>query len=512
MKCRILYELFPPEIKQEFIKASSLKAFEKGKPYSLLLQHFTTKLLPILLKKLEALEKGAPAFPVYLYAKRYLEEIKILFTLNVEAWETFSKESGEDKKKEIYTLLDALEKRIDQFKEKAFEMVCLQFPRNYKMALEKVFTEFDRILLNPSVQLERYSEEQREVYFKNLRLSKGWIQEIGDLVVKNRAQWLTWLLGKGRSLNLSFPQRFPHSILYTFEGNIYIVLETPEHFLGIGEGKIVCRMIHLDRGDIKALVKPRIIFGLKPETEETTKKRRAAFEWAWRESNFLMRLQGQEGVIQVYERLVFEFNGIKHLFLVEEKYEDLSLQGFLLTEKLSLAMKITITRRMLKGLIHIHEKKIIHRDIKGGNVLLDLAKEDAVHCDFNLACFFGEMPFVTTAAFSPVGIAPEYAAATLTKKDEELAKATTPKIDVWGLGIILYQLFFNAIPVALESKSMDAVLKEISGLPADWIPKEFSDLPFAPLIKRMLSVDPNERPTAKEALDQFEQLARELGS
>ena len=391
-------------------------------------------------------------------------------------------------------------------------MVCLQFPRNYKMALDKVFAEFDRILLNPSVQLELYSEEQREAYFKNLRLSKGWIQEIGDLVVKNRAQWLTWILDKGRSLNLSFPQRFPHSILYTFEGNIYIVLETPEHFLGLGEGKIVCRLIHLDRGDIKALVKPRIIFSLKPDTEEVIKRRKAAFEWAWRESNFLMRLQGEEGVIQVYERLVFEFNGLKHLFLVEEKYEDLSLQGFLLTEKLSLAMKIAITRRMLKGLVHIHEKKIIHRDIKAGNVLLDLSKEEAVHCDFNLACFFSEMPFVTTAAFSPVGIAPEYAAATLTKKDEDIANATTPKIHIWGLGIILFQLFFNVVPGSHESKGMEETLKQTAELKPDWFPKELSDLPFAPLIKRMLTVDPHERPTAKEALDHFEQLAKELGS
>ena len=63
MEPRILYELFPPEIKKEFIQASARRAYEKGKPYTLLLQHFANKLLPILFKKIDALEKGAPPSP-----------------------------------------------------------------------------------------------------------------------------------------------------------------------------------------------------------------------------------------------------------------------------------------------------------------------------------------------------------------------------------------------------------------------------------------------------------------
>ncbi len=505
MEPRILEELLPPEIKKELIQIAAALAFKKGKEYPLLLRHFATKLFPHLLKKIQALEKGAPAFPAYLQAKRYLLEIKIWFNLNLEAWESFHRTSGEDKRQEVFSALGAQQVRIERFRDKALKMAIGQFPSQYQ--IPQIFEELDRILLNPKLKLERFSEKQREDFRRNLEGSKEWIRQIAALIQDHRHQWLERILDTGRSLSLSYPQQFPHSILYTSENRIYIVLETAEHFLGIGEGKIVTRILDLDNAAIKALVKPRTIFMQEAGPEEAQKKRKGAFESAYRESSFLMQLKGQEGILQVYERLIFELNGNKHLYLIEERYEDLSLQGHLYKE-LPIEVKIAIARHLLKGLIHIHEKKIIHRDLKPGNVLLDLSKNNAVIGDFNFACHFGERPYVTISAFTPVSCSPEYAKAVLTKKGEEVEKVTTPLVDVWSLGMIFYCLFFDVAPPISPKGTAEQILEQIVQMPKEWFPEFLMELPFAPLIKRMLSVDPHERPTAKEALIQFEQLLR----
>ena len=444
-----------------------------------------------MLRKIQALEKGAPAFPAYMQAKRTLLEIKIWFNFNLEAWENFHQTSAEDKRQEVFSALKQQEARIELYRHKALTMASGRFPSKYQ--LSKIFEELDQIMLNPKLLLERFTEKQREDFIHSLERSKEWIRQIVVLIQDNRKVWLERILDTGRGLSLSYPQSFPHSILYTAENHIYIVLETAEHFLGLGEGKIVTRILDLDNAGIKALVKPRIIFMQETNSEEAQKKRTAAFDSAYRESSFLMQLKGQEGLLQVYERLTFELNGNKHLYLIEERYEDLSLQGYLCqpNQELPLATKIAIARHLLKGLIHIHERKIIHRDLKPGNILLDLSKNNAVIGDFNFACHFGERPYVMISAFTPVSCAPEYAKAVLTKKGKEVEKVTTPKVDIWGLGMIFYSLFFDVPQPISPQGTTEKILEQIVQLPHDWFPAILMEMPFASLIKSMLSVIKN---------------------
>lgn len=87
-----------------------------------------------------------------------------------------------------------------------------------------------------------------------------------------------------------------------------------------------------------------------------------------------------------------------------------------------------------RGLLYLHEQcdpKIIHRDVKAANVLLDQSYE-AVVGDFGLAKLLDhDDSHVTTAVRGTVGhIAPEYLS----------TGQSSDKTDVFGFGILLLEL------------------------------------------------------------------------
>jgi serine/threonine protein kinase len=87
-----------------------------------------------------------------------------------------------------------------------------------------------------------------------------------------------------------------------------------------------------------------------------------------------------------------------------------------------------------RGLLYLHEQcdpKIIHRDVKAANVLLD-ADFEAVVGDFGLAKLLDHREsHVTTAVRGTVGhIAPEYLS----------TGQSSEKTDVFGFGILLLEL------------------------------------------------------------------------
>jgi TolB-like protein/Tfp pilus assembly protein PilF len=91
---------------------------------------------------------------------------------------------------------------------------------------------------------------------------------------------------------------------------------------------------------------------------------------------------------------------------------------------------------------HAHERGILHRDIKPGNILLD-AKGEPHLTDFGLATLVeteSTMTGTTEALGTPSYMAPEQARA----NNAQLTSAT----DVYGLGAVLYQMLTGQAPFA----------------------------------------------------------------
>ncbi|KAI0065641.1 kinase-like protein [Artomyces pyxidatus] len=87
------------------------------------------------------------------------------------------------------------------------------------------------------------------------------------------------------------------------------------------------------------------------------------------------------------------------------------------------------------GLAFLHEKRIMHRDIKPDNILLD--EHGHAHLtDFNIAVHYTERRMLTGVAGSMAYMAPEILA----------KRGYTYPVDWWSLGVCAYELIFGRRP------------------------------------------------------------------
>ncbi|XP_059196694.1 serine/threonine-protein kinase PLK1 [Centropristis striata] len=140
--------------------------------------------------------------------------------------------------------------------------------------------------------------------------------------------------------------------------------------------------------------------------------------------------------------------------------------------------------QLLKGVQYLHNRRVIHRDLKLGNIFLN-DDMDVKIGDFGLATkieFDGERK--KTLCGTPNYIAPEV----LCKKGHSY------EVDVWSLGCILYTLLVGKPPFETSclKDTYNRIKKNNYTIPWHVNPLASS------LIKRMLHADPAQRPTVTE--------------
>jgi len=110
----------------------------------------------------------------------------------------------------------------------------------------------------------------------------------------------------------------------------------------------------------------------------------------------------------------------------------------------------SIIRGVLRGLVHMHEKGIIHRDIKSGNVLLADKSEDAdvKIADFGTSIYEGAK--TTGIVGTPWFLSPE-----------SLCNACCTKSDVWSVGVMTYQLLSGVLPFNDREYPMNPRLRKL---------------------------------------------------
>ncbi len=136
---------------------------------------------------------------------------------------------------------------------------------------------------------------------------------------------------------------------------------------------------------------------------------------------------------------------------------------------------------------HMHDKKILHRDLKSGNMFLMKSSMIKIG-DFGISkSLDNTMDKAKTLIGTPYYLSPEII----------MNKPYSYASDIWSLGVLLYELASLKMP--FESKSMPMLtIKIIKGeytsLP-DTICKEIRDL-----VTSILVVDPKKRPTIDQLL------------
>lgn len=523
----LIQELLQNEIQEEGIKASVQKAFSQGATFETILTTLYKTHIPSTLNSVSETMKQKPALAGFLATKRLLFETKKWFDICVETFRTdFAGKpdlaAWEPEIQKAEGALLEIYKGISAYLPAVRDAAKAAFPNDYSASLQKIILKLEQIT-DYHIHAIQGDLEQQENWKSFLASSRQNLELFAAIVLKQREQWLEVLLQNCRSLYFTEFQNLPFSLLYSWKGSLYVVMNVLGQILGVGESKIVTRAAELQQGKLFAFVKHKTLFQ-ELEADEAKNLQHRNFMQAWRESDFLIRLQGSPGIIALQERIPLPIQGVKTLFEIEDYYEDGSLESYFQEaiyqgKKQKIfdgAANRSIALQLLMGLARIHEEGIVHRDIKPDNVLLDLsdpAKIIAAICDFNIACTYEEKHLHAREAFSPLFVAPEYISRYLRIKEtgmQGLAESFSDKLDVWSMGTVFYLLFFlEKLPWHIQisgEKELVKIYELISSLKEDWIPQKFKSHPFYPLISNMLRIDPAKRLSAKDALAECQRI------
>ncbi|TFY72272.1 hypothetical protein EVG20_g731 [Dentipellis fragilis] len=188
------------------------------------------------------------------------------------------------------------------------------------------------------------------------------------------------------------------------------------------------------------------------------------------EKSKCIRQKAMANIIQ--ERRLLE--EIDHPFLVNLRYAfqddencffilDLMLGGDL---RFHLECRGTFPERVVRfwmaelssAVAYLHEQRIIHRDIKPDNILLD-SSGHAHLTDFNVAIHYSERRLHTSVAGSMAYMAPELISTA--------RKGYTWHVDWWSLGVCAYELLWHKRPFngSTADKMRDSITKAPISIP-----------------------------------------------
>ena len=178
-------------------------------------------------------------------------------------------------------------------------------------------------------------------------------------------------------------------------------------------------------------------------------------------------------------QILDSFETETHIFIVME-YICGDLLGFIRKRgKLSETVSKIIFKQLIEGLKYIHKKKIVHRDIKLDNILIDLTNTIKI-CDFGVSRKISKDEIMHEHCGTPAYIAPEIF---------ENNGYTGFQCDIWSAGVTLYYILGGIQPFRASSIK-DLEKKVIAG---DFEPIEEVSDEANNLIKLMLKTDPKKR-------------------
>ena len=158
-------------------------------------------------------------------------------------------------------------------------------------------------------------------------------------------------------------------------------------------------------------------------------------------------------------------------FLVMRYMRGGSLVERIRSGQLAVDQSLTILGRIAGALEHAHDHGVIHRDLKPGNILLDL-KGEAYLGDFGIAHLSGEVTTLTSTG-TVIGT-PAYMSPEQVYGDVQL----DGRSDVYSLGVILFEMLSGRQPYRADTPAkvmmqhvMDPIprIRELDpDLPADW--------------------------------------------
>lgn len=205
---------------------------------------------------------------------------------------------------------------------------------------------------------------------------------------------------------------------------------------------------------------------------------------------------------------------IKYLFIQMECCEQETLKEFIDSGKLKNNENLfyRLLNQILEAFTYIHDRQMIHRDIKPPNIFLD-KKLNIKLGDFGLATRTGLLTEIAPNAQdedsqeeagvgTPLYMSPE----------QKTGAKCTCAADMYSLGIVIFEMVYGPFSTGSERIPAIIALREQLKLPADFDKRAGTLAPVCrDLILRLVETNPNKRPTSKEVLSKLQdQLYEEM--
>ena len=216
------------------------------------------------------------------------------------------------------------------------------------------------------------------------------------------------------------------------------------------------------------------------------------------EINILKKLS-HPNIVKIYE--FYESDNC--FYIINEYCKGGQLYEYLTNNKLTEAQLCVIFYQVFSGLIYLHENHILHGDLKPENILISSVEKDLeTNEDF---AWIKIIDFGTAKIFKKqikkgeniegtlYYIAPEVFSGNIDIYDE--------KSDIWSIGIILYRALTRKYPFIgrNEDETISFIIDKDHDCNNELLLGHSNEI--QDLIKKLLKKDPNERPSAKEALN-----------
>jgi serine/threonine-protein kinase len=194
------------------------------------------------------------------------------------------------------------------------------------------------------------------------------------------------------------------------------------------------------------------------------------------EAAIWVHASGHPNVLPIIDADVYD----EQIVIVSEIAPDGSLSKWMDThggKAPSVEAAAEMTLGILAGLEHLHERGVIHRDLKPDNILLQ--RETPRLADFGIARILKATAKTTVATGTPVYMSPE---AFDGKRNE--------RTDLWAVGVIFYELLTGSLP--FKQTDISALMAAIIIRSPDPLPEDIPEA-IGNIVDRAMKRDPAER-------------------
>ncbi|XP_016085417.1 hormonally up-regulated neu tumor-associated kinase homolog A-like [Sinocyclocheilus grahami] len=151
------------------------------------------------------------------------------------------------------------------------------------------------------------------------------------------------------------------------------------------------------------------------------------------------------------------------------------------------------TRQILSAVEHLHRHRIVHRDLKIENLLMDELNNIKI-VDFGLSNTLKadslSLELLNTQCGSPAYAAPELLA----------HRKYGPKVDVWSVGVSMFAMLTGTLPFTVEPFNIKQLHQKMVNGEISPIPSDISKAAVQ-FVLSLLEPEPAKRPTVKTAME-----------